>query len=65
MICSPNSDTNFFDIVAGVLQYTLALYMFIICLDSVLQMSIDLRKENSFTYKKRQIDNISQKQWQT
>ena len=46
-------DTDFFDIVAGVLQGdTLAPYLFIICLDYVLTTSIDLIKENGFTLKK-------------
>ena len=35
---SPDGDTEYFDIVAGVLQGdTLAPYLFIICLDSVLE----------------------------
>ena len=39
----------YFDIVAGVLQWdTLAPYLFIICLDYLLRMSIDKRKDNSF-----------------
>ena len=42
-----DGDTNYFDIVAGVLQGDrLAPYLFIICLDYVLRMSIDLMKEN-------------------
>ena len=46
---SPDGDTDYFDIVAGVLQGdTLAPYLFIICLDYVLGTSIDLMKENSF-----------------
>ena len=46
---STDGDTDYFDIVAGVLQgNTLALYLFIICLDYMLRMSIDLMKENSF-----------------
>ena len=46
---SPNGDTDYFDIVAGVLQGdTLAPYLFIICLDYVLRISIDKIKENSF-----------------
>ena len=50
MILSPDSDTDFFDIVAGVLQGDiLALYMSVICLDYVLRMSVDLIKENDFT----------------
>ena len=46
-------DTDFFYIVAGVLQGdTLALYLFIICLDYVLRTLIALIKENGFTQKK-------------
>ena len=45
-------ETDFFDIVAGVLNGdTLSLYLFIICLDYVLWTSIDLMKENGFTLK--------------
>ena len=52
-VCSPDGDTDSFNIVAGVLQGdTLASYLFIICLDYVLRMSIDLIKENGFTQKK-------------
>ena len=44
---SPDGDTEFFDIVAGVLQGdTLALYLFIICLDYMLRTSIDKIREN-------------------
>ena len=33
-VCSPDGDTDYFDIIAGVLQGdTLAPYLFIICLD--------------------------------
>ena len=46
---SPDGDTDYFDIVAGVLQEdTLAPYLFIICLDYVLRTSMDLMKENGF-----------------
>ena len=46
---SPDGDTDYFNIVASVLQGdTLAPYLFIICLDYVLRMSIDLMKENGF-----------------
>ena len=39
---SPDGDTEYFDIVAGILQGdTLAPYLFIICLDYVLRTSID------------------------
>ena len=48
-IHSPNGDTDYIDIVAGVLQGdTLAPYLFIICLDYVLRTSIDKMKENGF-----------------
>ena len=48
-VCSPDGDTDYFDIVAGVLQGdTLAPYLFIICLDSVLRRSIDKMKDNGF-----------------
>ena len=50
---SSDGDTDFFDIVAGVLQGdTLALYVFIICLDNVLWTKIDLKEENGFTLEK-------------
>ena len=42
LVRTPDGDTDCFDIVAGVLQGdTLALYLFIICLDYVLRTSID------------------------
>ena len=44
---SPDEGTDYFDIVAGVLQAdTLAPCLFIICLDYVLRTSIDKIKEN-------------------
>ena len=50
---SPYGDTDYFDIVAGVLQGdTLAPYLFIICLDYELRTSIDKIKENGFTLTK-------------
>ena len=46
---SPDGDTDYFDIVAGVLQGdTLAPCLFIILQDYVLRKSIDLMKENGF-----------------
>ena len=46
---SPDGDTDYFDIVTGVLQRdALTPYLFIICLDYVLQTSIDLMKGNGF-----------------
>ena len=48
-VYSPDGDTNYFNIVAGVLQGdTLAPYLFIICLDYMLRTSIDKIKENCF-----------------
>ena len=49
----PDEDTDYFDIVASVLQgNTLAPYLFIICLDYVLRTSIDKIKENGFKLSK-------------
>ena len=51
---SPDGDTEYFDIVAEVLQGdTLAPYLFIICLDYVLRTSIDKIRENSFELTKK------------
>ena len=48
-VCSQDGDTEYFTIVAGVLQGdTLAPYVFIICLDYVVRIFIDKIKENSF-----------------
>ena len=46
---SPDGDTEYFNIVAGVLRGdTLDPYLFIICLDYVLRTSIDKIRENGF-----------------
>ena len=51
---SPDGDTEYFDILAGVLQGdTLAPYLFIICLDYVLRTSIDKIRENDFELTKK------------
>ena len=51
---SPDGDTKYFDIVAGVLQGdTLAPYLFIICLDYVLRTSINKIRENDFELTKK------------
>ena len=51
---SPDGDTEYFDIVAGVLQGdTLAPYLFIICLDYVHRTSIDKIRENGFELTKK------------
>jgi len=53
MVRSPDGDTDFFGIAAGVLQGdTLAPYIFIICLDYVLRTSLDTMKEKGFTLRK-------------
>ena len=53
---SPDGDTEYFDIVAGVQQGdTLSPYLFIICLDYVLRTSIDKIKENGFELTKKRI----------
>ena len=53
IVCSPDSESDLFDIVAKVLQGdTLIPYLSIICLDNVLRTSIDLAKENVFTFTK-------------
>ena len=53
MVRSLDSDTDFFDIVTGVLQGDeLPPFLFIISPDYVLRMSIYLIKENDFTVKK-------------
>ena len=51
---SPDGDTDYCDIVAGVLQGdTLAPYFFIICQDYMLRTSIDKIKENGFELTKK------------
>ena len=51
---SPDGDTEYFDIVAGVLQGdTLPPYLFIIYLDYMLRTSIDKIRENGFELKKK------------
>ena len=62
MVHSPDAYTDFFDIVARVFQAnTLAPYMFTICQDYVQRTSIDQMKENGFTLKSQEEDNILQK----
>ena len=51
---SPDGDTDYFDIVAGLQQGdTLVPYLFIICLDYVLRTSINKIKENGFELTKK------------
>ena len=57
---SPDGDTDYFNISAGVLQGdTLAPYLFIICLDYVLRATIDLMKENGFKLAKERSRSYS------
>ena len=59
MVHSPEGDTNFLDIVAGVLQIdTLAPYIFIIKLDHVIWISVDQIEIVSYLNgKKQKIDH--------
>ena len=51
---SPDGDTEYFDMVARVLLgFTLAPYLFIICLDFVFWTSIDKIRENIFEVTKK------------
>ena len=53
LVNSPDGNSDFFDIVTGVLQGdTLTPFLFIIYVDFVLQTLIDLIKENDSTLKK-------------
>ena len=60
---SPDGDTYYFDNVAGVMQGdTLAPYMFIICLDHVLRMSIDLmKKTNTLRWQRQEAEDTPNK----
>ena len=54
LVRSPDGDTSFFDIVAGVLQGdTLAPFIFVICLDYVLRRAIDEKTDLGFTLYER------------
>ena len=51
---TPDGDTDYLDIVAGVLQGdTLATYLFIICLDYVLRTSTAIMKDSRFKLAKK------------
>ena len=63
---SPDGDTEYFDIVAGVLQEdTLAPYLFIICLDNVLRTSTGKIRENGFELRRKEVKGTPQKQLPT
>ena len=53
---SPDGDTEYFNIVAGVLQGdTLAPYFFIICLDYMLRTSIDKIRKTASSWQRSRI----------
>ena len=58
-VCSSDGDTNYFDIVIGVLKGdTLAPYLSIICLVYVLRTSIGIIKDRSFKLEKEKKQKI-------
>ena len=60
---SPDGDTDYFDIVAGVLQGdTLAPYLFIIYLDYVIRTSIDNIRETALSWQRKEAEGTLQKQ---
>ena len=60
---SPEGDTEYFNIVAGVLQGdTLAPNLLIICLDYVLRTSIDKIKETALSWQRKEAEGTLQKQ---
>ena len=59
MVRSPDGDTDFFEILAGVLQGdTLAPFLFIICLDYALRTSLDENKDLGFKLKPSAIPRL-------
>ena len=59
-VCFLDGDTDYFDIVASVLQGdTLAPYLFIMCLDYVLRTSIDKNQRKWFQANKRKKQKVS------
>ena len=54
MVRYPDGDTAFFEITTGILQgYTLATFLFILCLDYILKISVDINAELGFTLTER------------
>ena len=54
MVCSPDGDTPYFEIKTGILHnYTLAPFLFIICLDYILKTSLDNNRDICFTLTER------------
>ena len=55
---SLDGDTDYFGIVAGVLQGdTQASYLFIVCLDYVLRTFIDIMKDNSSSWQRKEAED--------
>ena len=53
-VCSSDGDTDYFGIIAGVLQEdTVSPYLFMICLDYVLRTSMDKIKENGYELRQK------------
>ena len=59
MVHLPDGDTDFFDIVTGnLLGDTIAPYILMMFLDYVLRSSINLIKENGFTLRIQEAENM-------
>ena len=59
-VCSPDGDTNYFELVKGVLRGDLLTpYLFIICLDYVLRTSIDIMKDNGLSWQRKEAEDTS------
>ena len=62
MVRQPDSETNLFDFIGGVLLGdTLAPYLLIIFMNDIQKTSIVLIKENGFTLKRPEADYIAHK----
>ena len=63
---SPDGDTEYFDIVAGVLQGdTLAQYLFIICLDYVFRHRLTKSKRMASNWRRKEVEGTPQQQLPT
>ena len=59
---SPDGDTEYFDIFAGVLKRdTLAPYLFIICLDYVLRHRLIKSKKMTSSWQRKEVEGTPQK----
>ena len=65
-VCSPDGDTDYFNIVTDVLKEdTLAPYLFIIYLEYFLWTSIDIMKDNGFKLIRKEAEDTQCKQLRT